>query len=169
VVASNGGTRYKTDSGSDLYRKSMYTYWKRAVNPPRQLIFDAAGREACNVNVRRTNTPLQALVLMNDVTFIEAARNIAESVLKAESAEDARLKNMYRGITAQRAEIETLKVLQENLDYFKKHFAANKAEADAFVAAGKSPRDTAIATPELAAWTAVAHLILNLDVTISVE
>ena len=165
AVSSGAGTRYQPAKGEDLYRKRLYTYWKRAVNPPRQIIFDAGGREACNVHVRRTNTPLQALVLMNDETFIEAARNIAQNTLE----KSKNLGQMYRQITAKKAKPETLAVLKENLAFFQKHFASDKSEAAEFLKTGSSPRDEKLSIPEHAAWTAVAHLILNLDETITLE
>ena len=168
-MASGAGTRYPMDKGDDLYRKSLYTYWKRAVNPPRQLIFDSGGREACSVAVRRTNTPLQALVLMNDVTFIEAARNLAEIVLKEESETDKRLKEIYRRVTALSLDGKRLAILQKNLAYFSKHFAEHPEEAAEFLKSGSSPRDESLPVPEHAAWTAAAHLVLNLDTTISLQ
>ena len=156
-------------SGEDLFRKSLYTYWKRAVNPPRQLIFDSGGREACSVAVRRTNTPLQALVLMNDVTFIEAARNLAEGVFKAETDTNKRLSATYRKATSLSPTEKQLAVMRENFDYFSKHFTENPEAASTFLNAGASPRDKSIPVAEHAAWTAVAHLILNLDTTISLQ
>ncbi len=165
AVSSGAGTRYQPAKGADLYRKSLYTYWKRAVNPPRQIIFDAGGRETCNVHVRRTNTPLQALVLMNDETFIEAARHIAQDTLLKKKSLD----QMYRRITAKKAKPGTLTVLKDNLTFFKKHFAANQSEGAEFLKIGSSPHDEKLSIPEQAAWTAVAHLILNLDETITLE
>jgi hypothetical protein len=170
VVGSNANTRYGVSKGPDLYRKSMYTYWKRAVNPPRQIIFDAAGRETCNVNNRVTNTPLQALVLMNDVTFVEAARNLAERALKDGSpkAQD-RLNRIYSLATARMADSRTLEILTDSLMYYQPYFKAQPAEAKAFLAAGQSPRDASLDPAEHAAYTAVAHLVLNLDECITLE
>jgi hypothetical protein len=167
TVAGNSGIRYAQSKGADLYRKSLYTYWKRAVNPPRQIIFDAAGREACNVNSRVTNTPLQALVLMNDVTFIEAARNLAQRIMTSGNS-DTRLRRLYQHATARQASPQTLSVLAGNLAYFQTHFAANSAAAEAYLKAGSSPRD-GLSAAEHAAYTAVAHLVLNLDETITLE
>ena len=168
-LAARAGTKYAVGSGSDLYRKSMYTYWKRAVNPPRQLIFDSSGREACSVGVKRTNTPLQALVLMNDVTFVEAARNLAERVIKEQSEREERIREIYRQATSLTLRQEQLDVLSGSLEFYLEHFADKTGEAEMFLKAGVSPRDESISAPEHAAWTAVAHLVLNLDTTISVQ
>jgi hypothetical protein len=168
TVAGGSNIRYGQGKGADLYRKSLYTYWKRAVNPPRQIIFDAAGRETCNVNARITNTPLQALVLMNDVTFVEAARNLAQRVMTSGSS-DSRLQRIYQQATARQASEATLAVLRDNFAFFQSHFAADSAAAEAFLKAGESPRDAGLQAPEHAAYTAVAHLVLNLDETITLE
>ncbi|MCB1064777.1 MAG: DUF1553 domain-containing protein, partial [Verrucomicrobiae bacterium] len=169
AVNQSANFRYSPSSGSDLYRKSLYTYWKRAVNPPRQIIFDAGGREVCNVSARRTNTPLQALVLMNDTTFLEAARNLAQRVIKDESSEASRLGELYRLATARKIDDETSTVLGENLAFFRAHFTAAPEAAAAFLSSGESPTDESVSAPELAAWASVAHLVLNLDETISLE
>ncbi|MDF1813515.1 MAG: PSD1 and planctomycete cytochrome C domain-containing protein [Verrucomicrobiales bacterium] len=168
-LGSNANTRYNVSKGNDLYRKSLYTFWKRAVNPPRQLIFDAGGREACDVSVRRTNTPLQALVLMNDETFLEAARNLVEWGLKEVEGKDQRLGEIYRKATALKVDENQLAVLRGNLDYFTKYFGENPDKAEEFLKAGMSQRDEAIPIADHAAWTAVAHLILNLDTTITLQ
>ena len=169
VVAAGAGTRYQTDKGEKLYRKSLYTYWKRAVNPPRQLIFDSSGREACSVSVRRTNTPLQALVLMNDVTFIEAARHAGFRAATFEGDDEGKLNHLYRIVTASEMTNHTAGILRENLDYFRSLYSASEEDAKEFLSPGESPTPDEIPPPELAAWTAVAHLLLNLDKTITVE
>jgi len=168
-LASRAGTKYDVGKGHDLYRKSLYTYWKRAVNPPRQLIFDSGGREACDVGVRRTNTPLQALVLMNDVTFLEAARHLGRRAIHFSENDSERLEALYRFATALQPDPKQLEVMTDNLVHFRRFFDASPEDAAKFLAAGASPRDESIAAPEHAAWMAVAHLILNLDTTISVE
>lgn len=167
AVAGRANIRYEMGRGGDLYRKSLYTYWKRAVNPPRQIIFDAAGREACNVNSRVTNTPLQALVLMNDVTFVEAARNLAERGLKTEAVDP--VAEIYQLATSRQAAAETLAVLNENLAWFEAHFSTQPEATETFLSMGESPRDEQLDPVEHAAHAAVAHLILNLDETITLE
>lgn len=170
-LSASASKDYTVATGADLYRRSLYTYWKRAVNPPRQLIFDSGGREACDVGVRRTNTPLQALVLMNDETFVEAARHLAGRTLqdKQSGDQDARLARMYRLATALTPDDRQIAVLRDNLAYFAKHFASRPAEAVALLEIGESPRDKSFPAAEFAAWTATAHLILNLDTTISIQ
>lgn len=170
VVAGSANQRYVPDKGEDLYRKSMYTYWKRAVNPPRQTIFDAGGREVCNVRMPRTNTPLQALVLMNDKTFVECARQLAQRVLTSEAKSDReQIEQMVRLATAHSADEETLTILAENLNYFRQHFSQQPEEAKELLAVGESSRDESLDPAEHAAMTAVAHLILNLDEFVTIE
>ncbi|QDU76749.1 Planctomycete cytochrome C [Bremerella volcania] len=170
TVASSAGIRYKQDAGESLYRKSMYTYWKRAVNPPRQTIFDAGSREVCTVRATRTNTPLQALVLMNDKTFLESARHLAKQALNAEAKDDRdRLANMYRLAIARAADEETLEILAENLNFFRQHFTQSPEEAKKLLSVGESPADPSLDPVEHAALTSVAHLILNLDEFVTIE
>ena len=169
-VAANVGTKYDTSTGEDLFRKSLYTYWKRAVNPPGMTIFDSGGREICSVAVRRTNTPLQALALMNDPTYVEAARKLAERVLTSESSDDhAKLHQMYRLATSRQCQEPTFLVLTDNLNFFRNHFTEHPAEADQLLSIGESSRDEKLNQIEYAAFTAVAHLILNLDEFITIE
>ncbi|EMI16130.1 secreted protein containing DUF1549 [Rhodopirellula maiorica SM1] len=169
-LAANAGTKYQTSSGNSLYRKSMYSYWKRAVNPPRQIIFDAGGREVCNVRVRRTNTPLQALVLMNDPTFLEAARKLSERGLKPAGLSDTqRIEQMYRWAIAKPISERSTKILLGSLDYFRKHFKSKPEAANHLLAIGQSPRDESLDVIEHAAFTSLAHLILNLDEFVSVQ
>ncbi len=167
AVASNAGTRYKPSTGDALYRKSMYSYWKRAVAPPRQLIFDGSGREICNVRHKITNTPLQALALMNDVTFVESARHLAERMIK--ESPEAPLAYGYLLAKGHAPDDETLAILKRNRDHFLKHFKAAPEEAKAFLSIGQSKRDEAIDPVTHAAHASTAHLILNLDEVISIE
>ncbi|TWT54955.1 Planctomycete cytochrome C [Rubripirellula amarantea] len=176
TVAADAGTTYTPSGPEGLYRKSMYTYWKRAVNPPRQIIFDAGGREVCSVAANRTNTPLQALVLMNDPTFIESARKLAERVLSLAYSEnndtakdDANVTQMYRIAVSQPCSDKTIDVLIKNLNYFRKHYAAKPDDAEKLLAVGQSVSNDALDRIELAAMTAVAHLILNTDEFMSIE
>lgn len=170
VVAASANQRYVEGKGSDLYRKSMYTYWKRAVNPPRQTIFDAGGREVCNVRAPRTNTPLQALVLMNDQTFVECARNLAQRVLKSGAKSDReQLQQMMQLATAHDSDESSLTILVENLNFFRQHFAQQPDDAKKLLSTGNSPRDKSLDSIDHAAMTAVAHLILNLDEFVTVE
>ncbi|BCX47572.1 DUF1553 domain-containing protein [Haloferula helveola] len=169
-VANSPNVRYQPAKGADLYRKSLYTYWKRAVNPPRQIIFDASGREICNVRNKITNTPLQALALMNDETFLEAARHVAARMIREGGATpEERLKLGYRLVTGYEPDDEELAVFERNRAHFADHFADNPAEAADFISIGESPRDATLDPVEHAAYTAAAHLMLNLDETITLE
>jgi len=169
VVASGAGTRYPVDKGEKLYRKSLYTYWKRAVNPPRQLIFDSSGREACSVSVRRTNTPLQALVLMNDVTFVEAAKQAGGKAIAFEGDDSQKLRQLYRLVTSSEITPHSAAILKGNLEHFRGHYSDKEPEAKELISIGDSPAIEHVPPAEHAAWTAVAHLLLNLDRTINVE
>jgi hypothetical protein len=170
AVSHDPNTRYDTSKGPDLYRKSLYTYWKRAVNPPRETIFDASGREVCNVRNKITNTPLQALALMNDETFIEAARHLAQRMIReGGTTPETRLAHGYHLTTGYRADTEQLAVFIRNRDHFAAHFAAHPQEANDFISIGASPRDATIDPIELASYAAAAHLMLNLDETITLE
>jgi hypothetical protein len=162
--------RYLQDKGDKLYRRSLYTFWKRTIAPPAMLTFDAAGREACVVRVSRTNTPLQALNLMNDVTYVEAARVLAARVLREGGAtQEGRLTLAFRLATARAPRPAELKVLRAGLDEHRAHYRADRRAALKLVSAGESHRDGRLDIAELAAYTAVASLILNLDETITKE
>ena len=165
-----GTEDYQQSHGADLYRRSLYTFWKRTVAPPQMITFDAAGREACSVREMRTNTPLQALNLMNDVTFVEAARVLAQRIMtEAGPTPEARIAAAFRLATAREPRPAELAILVAG---FHHHLAAyRQAPRDALqlVSAGEAPRDPKLDVPELAAYTAVASLILNLDEVITKE
>jgi hypothetical protein len=169
-LAAGPGQRYPVGKGDDLYRKSMYSYWKRAVNPPRQIIFDAGGREVCNVRVRRTNTPLQALAMMNDPSFVEAARTLAQRVLeKPDQDDNQRVAEIYRRAMALPIDKKTSSVLLENLAFFRDHFQSRTEEAAKLLTVGDSKRNEALSVVEHAAMTAVAHLVMNQDQFLCVQ
>lgn len=169
-LAARKGTKYLPSKGDNLYRKSMYTYWKRAVNPPRQTIFDASGREVCNVRVRRTNTPLQALVLMNDPAMIEAARMLAQSsIIAADDSISGCIALMYKKAVARIMRPDSQAILLNSHSFFKTHYEAYPDEAKQLLQIGDASFNKAIPQAELAAMTSVAHLILNLDEFITIE
>jgi hypothetical protein len=164
-----GDQEYETDVGANLYRRSLYTFWKRTVAPPSMITFDAAGRETCIVRETRTNTPLQALNLMNDVTYVEAARALAQRVMKREKSPEDRVTLAFRLVLArppQPAERDVLlSGLQEHLAAYRK----DKSAARKLIATGASRPDAGLDVAELAAYTAVASLILNLDEAVTKE
>jgi hypothetical protein len=163
-------TEYRRDSGRALYRRGLYTFWKRTVPPPALVTFDAAGREACSVRQARTNTPLQALNLLNDVTFVECARVLAQRVLREGGSTAAgRLTLAFRLAVARRPRPAELKVLRAGLERHRAHYRADRNAALALVRAGEAPRDEALDVAELAAYTAACSVILNLDEVITKE
>jgi hypothetical protein len=159
---------YAQSHGKDLYRRTMYTFWKRTSPPPTLATFDAPDRETCTVRRARTNTPLQALVLWNDPTYVEAARHLAERMMiEAPPADDERIAFAFRLATARRPTGEELAVLTR---VFRDQLAAYRQNGDAalqVLSVGESPRNSALDTATLAAWTMVASVILNLDETVT--
>jgi hypothetical protein len=159
-----GGKGYQPDQGEGLYRRSLYTYWKRTVAPPFMINFDSPNREVCTVNQVRTNTPLQALNLMNDVAFLEAARKLAERMMYQGGIDYA-----WNLALGRPAAPEQKRVLQRALDRFTRRYQDDPKAAEEFLAQGDSARDKTLDTAQLAAYTAVASLILNLDEVITNE
>jgi hypothetical protein len=162
------GTDYEPDHGDKLWRRSLYTFVKRTSPPPTMITFDASGREACSVRPSRTSTPLQALALMNDVTFVEAARCLAQRVLReAPAAPEARLELAFRLVLNRAPKPAEMQVLLGDLDHHLDRFHADPAAARDVTSAGEAPHDPKIPADDLAAYTAVAGLILNLDEAIT--
>ena len=161
---------YTQTKGPDTYRRGLYTFWKRTVAPPMMATFDAANREACVVRENRTNTPLQALNLMNDVTFLEAARFVAQRMLTEGGAtSESRLAHGFRLILARTPRPAELNVLRNSLSYHLDYFASNEPAAGAFATLGDSPALAALPPRELAAYTAVASMLFNLDEAVTKE
>jgi hypothetical protein len=169
-MVEGGYGDYVEAEGDDLYRRSLYTFWKRTLGPPTMMTFDASTRETCIVRTGRTNTPLQALNLMNDVTYIEAARRLAERMITSggTSPED-RLIYGYRAATAHGPQPEAQAVLLDGFQQHLTHYQNNRQAALELVSMGESPRDETLDVAELASYTMAASLILNLDGTITKE
>jgi hypothetical protein len=164
------GQDYVQDKGDKLYRRSLYTYWKRSSPPPSLMNFDAAGREACVVRESRTNTPLQALDLMNDVTYLEAARKLAERVIKERrSSADERIALAFRLVVARGPTPGEASVLGDALASYLDEYKANPGAAAKYLSQGESPRDEELDVSELAAYTTLASMMLNMDETITKE
>ena len=163
-------TEYVQDTGENLYRRTMYTFFKRTVAPPAMMTFDAAGRETCVVRETRTNTPLQALTLMNDATFVEAARGLAQRVMAngGQKPED-RLTTAFRLATSRYPRPQELQILLTGWQAHRDRFAKNPAAAARMMQIGelKRPDSFEFDAVELAAYTTVASMILNLDETIT--
>jgi len=165
-----GDTDYVQDHGPDLYRRSIYTFWKRTAPPPAMVAFDAPGRETCIVRETRTNTPLQALGVLNDVAFVEAARALAQRIMQGpHMAPEARLAAAFQAATARRPLPEELAILKGGFQDHLARFRRDPRAARAFIAVGESACDPRLDACELAAYTAMTQLILNLDETITKE
>ncbi len=165
-----GGSNTKTyvqDHGAALYRRSVYTFWKRTVPAPSMSTFDAPSRETFCVVRTRSNTPLQALALLNDVQHFEAARALAERILTRTSSEPDRLEHAFRSVTARTPTATERKLLAETLASHRAHFAKNSEAASRVLANGESKPVATLPVGEFAAWTMVANLLLNLDETVT--
>ncbi len=157
---------YKQDNGEALYRRSLYTMWKRTAAPPSMEILNAPSREKFCVQREFTNTPLQALVLLNDPQFVEASRELAAHALKASSDFEARLDYITLRLTARKLDPAEREIVRKSLDAALAGFRSTPDEAVKLVSTGAKPPPNAD-LPELAAWTLVASQILNLDETIT--
>ncbi|MFC1757420.1 DUF1553 domain-containing protein [Planctomycetota bacterium] len=166
-VSLNGNLRFKQDSGEGLYRRSMYTYWKRSAPSPSMTIFDAPTREKCTVRRSTTNTPLQALVVMNDPQFVEAARFMAERVMKQTDSPAERIDIAYRLATARKPSTKIRSVLHRAFATELKAFQADSKRAQELLDSGDGKRDESLDLSEHAAWTVVCSIILNLDETLT--
>jgi Protein of unknown function (DUF1553)/Protein of unknown function (DUF1549)/Concanavalin A-like lectin/glucanases superfamily/Planctomycete cytochrome C len=161
-------TDYRRDRGEGLWRRSLYTFWKRTVLNPGMLVFDATAREQCTVRETRTNTPLQALNLMNDVTYIEAARMLAERMLKEGGATPAaRLAWAFRALTARTPDAVERRTLLDHLHAQMAHFQRHPEAAAQLLGAGEKRNDAQLNPAELAAYATTASLLLNLDEAIT--
>lgn len=149
--------------GDSLYRRSIYTFWKRTSPPPNMTALDAPNREACVVRRERTNTPLQALVLLNDVQFIEAARHLAERVVREKDP----VRSMALHVLGRRVDSEESKILNNSLASFTKHFRADQDAAEHLLRQGDKPNRESSSPVKLAALTMLANQLLNLDEAIT--
>ncbi len=165
-----GGEDYQIGSGSELYRRSLYTFWKRAVPPPSMMLFDSAGREACTVLSVRTNTPLQALNRMNDAAYLEASRALAKRAIQESApAHDRRLARIFRLATSRRPTPDEERVLVSGFNYHLDRYRTEPDAAAALVGQGDALPADVLEHPEFAAYAMMASLILNLDETITRE
>jgi hypothetical protein len=156
--------KYTQQHGEALYRRSMYSYWKRMAPLPDMDAFDAPMRDAVCTRRQRTDTPLQALVTMNDVQWVEAARALAERVIKQGGQQpDQRIKLLGEIVLSRDPSPRMATVLKGSLEKMQKHYAADPKAARELVAVGEKPRDPSISEVDLAAWTMVASEMMNLD------
>ena len=162
------GQSYTQSSGSDLYRRGLYTVWKRTVPPPSLTLFDAPDREKCTARRAVTNTPLQALVLLNDPAYVEASRALAERTLRNGGKSDgARIDFAFKLATARTPDQQERAVLLSSLREFRSTYRQDQANASKLLSVGETKPDSRLGPGELAAWTTVAGMILNLDETIT--
>jgi hypothetical protein len=155
--------KYNRDSGEALYRRSLYWFWKRMAPPASMEILNAPSREISCLRRERTNTPLQALVTLNDPQMIEAARMLAERALKAGSDDAARLKTVAQRVLARPLSDKESAVVLRVKSAIQTHYKAKPEDAKALIAVGESKADPALDPSDLATWTMVCNQLLNLD------
>lgn len=166
--ATLGKIRYERDRGEGLYRRSLYTFWRRISSPT--MLFDTSARSVCTVRLPRTNTPLQALILMNDVQYVEAARGLATRMLIEGGATPAeRIAFAFRLATSRAPTEQERSILVQAYEGLRQRFVADPEGTQKYLSQGDSPRPPQLDATELAAYTAVASLIMNLDETITNE
>lgn len=164
VAMKESDTRfYFQDHGDSLYRRSLYTFWKRSAPSPAMEIFNAPTRELCTARRERTNTPLQALVVMNDPQFVEAARSLAEHAMQKAHDADSRLDYIGERILSRPLTPPEHEIVRRELKDLVRFYDSNPKEAKRLVSVGESKFDARLSLPEFAAWTMVASNILNLD------
>ncbi len=167
-VTVNRQGKYVSDVGEGLYRRSLYTFWKRTCPPPSMMSFDAPIREVCVARRARTNTPLQSLVLLNDPTYVECARLLAQNMIReGGSSVSGRIDAGFQRSVSRPASPEEQNILGQVLEAAKHRFGANPSNAQAFNTIGATSPDGSIDSAELASWSIVASTLLNLDETIS--
>jgi hypothetical protein len=162
MLQSNTGT-YEQGVGDNCYRRSMYTLWKRAAPPASMEIFNAPSREVCTMVRERTNTPLQALVTMNDPQFIEAARRLGRRAVESKGTDSERIRLIAEHVLCRPLEESELAISQSSLARFRSHFARLKKDALELVQTGDDQTNEGQAMSEAAAWTMLASQFLNLD------
>ena len=165
-TASNTA-KFTQDHGDALYRRSVYTFWKRTAPPPTLITFDAPSREKYCVRRERTDTPLQALVTMNDPQYVEAARHLAERIMRHSTSTDEQLDYGFRLVTARHPTKQEVALLKRVLEKNKAKYDSNPEMAKKLLGVGESGSDKTLKPTELAAQTMFASLLLNLDETIN--
>jgi hypothetical protein len=158
------GKHYTQDKGEGLYRRSLYTFWKRTAPPPTMLIFDAPSREVCTARRATTATPLQALVLMNDPQFVEAARVLAEQLVRQHQQDiDARIVEGFRLATGRTPKPKEVAILRRVYNEQSEMFQATPSAAERYLKTGEQPRDPTLPIQQVAATTVLANTLMNLD------
>lgn len=159
--ASFGKKKYQQDHGKALYRRSLYVFWRRIVGPT--MFFDAPKRQTCSVRANQTNTPLHALVTLNDTTYVEAARGLAHRVVEADSDDRLRLQRAYRIVTSRVPTEQTMLILLDRLTQLRRYYQDHPKEASRLLAVGDWTPRVVTDSRELASYTAACLMLLNLD------
>ncbi|HNC99571.1 MAG TPA: DUF1553 domain-containing protein, partial [Myxococcota bacterium] len=168
AVSYNNAQKYVQDEGEGQYRRSLYTNWKRQSPPPNMLIFDAPTREFCVVRRARTNTPLQALALLNDPQFVEASRAFADRILReGGKSTESRLAYAFRLATARKPSSDEIRILSQTLEAQRAAFGKDPASARQLLGVGAYRATCGASESDLAAWATVTSMILNLDETVT--
>ncbi|MEX2594176.1 MAG: DUF1553 domain-containing protein [Anditalea sp.] len=163
-LAIRNATVYEPDSGSNLYRRGLYTIWKRSSPPPSMVIFDASDKYLCTVKRQNTNTPLQALVLLNDPQYLEAARMLAERMIKEGGDQlDEQINYGFRLMTSRKPDEPELQILQNLYEAELAEFRSSPAAADSLLQVGEQPRDQTLPENQVAALTVVVSTLINYD------
>ena len=161
---------YKPDEGDGLYRRSLYSFWKRTIPPPSMVAFDAPSRETCTLSRSQTNTPLQALALMNGRTYVEAARSMAQRMVgEADADPESRIRYGFQLVLARSPGDEELQILLETFQRSNERFQQDQESAVKLITIGDSEPNASIPAEELAVYTVVASMILNLDEAVTRE
>ncbi len=163
AFADSTTARYTRDKGPGIYRRSLYLFWKRTSPHPVMLSFDAPMREACTVRRFRTNTPLQALVTMNEPMFVESSRVLAEKLIKTKRTDAQRLEEAYLLCLSRLPSDAERRILGRAIQRYRERYAADPADAEKLLGVGDSPRDPAISAAELASWALLCSTLLNTD------
>ena len=154
---------YQPDTGEGLYRRSMYTFWKRMAPPASMDIFNATNREQCAVRRERTNTPLQALVTLNDEQFIEAARHLAQQALLAKTETNERIEFIAQRLIARSFRPQELAIIQASLADLTQQYHSHPEAAKLLITEGETKADASVDPVTLAAWTMLVNELMNLD------
>lgn len=162
-VVGMGTEKYVQDQGENLYRRTLYNFWKRTAPPANMDVFNAPTREVSCVRRDRTNTPLQALVVMNDPQFVEAARNLAQRVMKSPGDDTQKMGQLSERLLCRPFKPQELAILQASLNDLRGHYQSHAEDAKALIGVGETKPDEKLEPSDLAAWTMVCSQVLNLD------
>jgi len=162
-----GQIRYQQDAGEALRRRSLYIFWRRSIGPT--MLFDTSARQVCTVRQARTNTPLHALVLLNETAYVEASRAFAERMLRRSASDEERIEWAFRTVTARRPDAEEKAVLARAIERLRSQYRDDPGSAEALLGVGESPRDASLDPIETAAHAGLASILLNLDEAVTKE